>query len=433
MELQAIIHMGGVSPISDSTSLFFWLLAPLRAPAALKVLQAVDSLSHAQKLDLQSYLRLHLASQLQRFDSWPHAVTAIGSAAEAQQSVLPACPPLTADQEELKCRRQAISSLKRLPTRERWDALVTTAARFREVLLIEAGALSTPKPISVSQLSRTHQRIPESFWERLIEAVLAEITPAMAPGAMPDVGPVRAVDASVFRVPESFHWATYKDGLQAAKILVEYDVVSGLVKAPILTAGSVHEVLTIRTLPKQPGTTYLVDRGFWAFSDFDDYCRDKIYFVTRCKENTQIARLTSYSVPVDSDVITDEEVVLGTGTNRMEHSVRMITVRGEGDTLVQLITNRFDLTAHMVGELYRHRWQIELFFRWLKHHFKTLHFFGHTRQAVYAQIAAAFLAHILLVHRYRQLRYRGGLLEFARRVEVGLFAPVPLAWTRIVA
>ncbi len=428
-----MFHMGGVSPILDSTSLFVWLLAPLSTPAALKVLQAVDSLSHAQKLDLQSYLRLHLVSQLQQFDSWPHAVTAIGSVAAAQQTVLPACPPLTADQQEHKRRRQAIASLKRLPTRERWGPLVTTAAGFREAPLVEAEALSAPKPISVSQLSRTHQRIPESFWEKLIEAVLAEITTAMTPGVMPDVGPVRAVDASVFRVPESFQWATYKDGLQAAKILVEYDVVSGLVKAPILTEGSVHEARTGRTLPKQPGTTYLIDRGFWAFTDFDDYCHKGIYFVTRCKENAQIARLTSYPVPPDSAVIADEEVVLGRGIKRMEHSVRLVTVSGEDGTPVQFVTNRFDLPAHLIGQLYRNRWQIELFFRWLKHHFKTLHFFGHSRQAVYAQIAAAFLAHILLVHRYRQLRYRGGLLEFARRVEVGLFAPVPTAWVRIAS
>lgn len=417
----------------DSTPLLIWLLAPLRAPAALKVLQAVGSLSRAQKLDLESYLRLHLVCQLQQFDSWPHAVTAIGCAPEAQQTVLPACLPLTADEHERNRRRQAIALLKRLPAGERWDPLVTTVTGFREAVRFEPGALSAPKPISVSQLSRAHPRVPESLWADLIETVLAEITPATGQSEMPDVGPVRAVDASVFRVPESLLWATYQDGLQAAKILVEYDVMTALVQSPILTEGSIHEARTVRTLPKQPGTTYLFDRGFWSFTDFDGYCRDGIYFVTRCKENAQIARLTSYPVPIDSDVIADEEVVLGRGTKRMEHSVRLVTVPGEDGTPVQFVTNRFDLPAHLVGQLYRHRWQIELFFRWLKHHFRTVRFFGHTRQAVYAQIAAAFLAHILLVHRYRQLQYRGGLLEFARRVEVGLFAPVPSAWARITA
>ncbi|MDZ7379351.1 MAG: hypothetical protein ONB06_08390, partial [candidate division KSB1 bacterium] len=74
-----------------------------------------------------------------------------------------------------------------------------------------------------------------------------------------------------------------------------------------------------------------------------------------------------------------------------------------------------------------------LFFRWLKHHFRTTRFFGQSPQAVYAQIAAAFLAHILLMYRYRQLRYRGGLLEFARLVSLRLFAPVPDRWLRIAA
>lgn len=128
------------------------------------------------------------------------------------------------------------------------------------------------------------------------------------------------MDASAFRVPESLQWATYTDGLQAAKIWVEY---------------------------KQPGTTYLFDRGFWSFTDFDGYCRDGIYFVTRCKDTAHITRLTSYPVPADSDVIADQEVVFGRGIKRKEHSVRLVTVRGEDGTRVQFVTNRFDLPVRM--------------------------------------------------------------------------------------
>lgn len=177
---------------------------------------------------------------------------------------------------------------------------------------------------------------------------------------MPDVGTVRAVDASLFRVPPSFAWAKYQDDIQAAKILVEYDVVTAQVQAPILTEGSVHEVRTVRTLPKQPDTTYLWDRGFWSFADFDDYCHRGIYFVTRSKENTLMASLTAYPVAPGSSVVADQEVVLGAGAKRMEHSVRLVTVRGEDGSQVQLVTNRFDLPAHVIGQLYRHRWQIEL-------------------------------------------------------------------------
>lgn len=293
---------------------------------------------------------------------------------EAQQSVLPACPPLTADQAELKRRRHLLASLKRLPTAERWSQLVTTAEGFRNEPGPESDSCSTPRPISVSQLSRTNQRIPAAVWKDLIEVVLAEVASDTGIGEMADVGRVRTVDASLFRVPSSFKWAKYQEELQAAKILVEYDVVTALVQAPILTEGSVHEATTVRTLPKQPGTTYLWDRGFWSFTDFDEYCHKGIYFVTRCKENTVIAPLTSYPVPPGSNAVADQEVVLGRGVHRMEHSVRLVTVRGEDGTPFQLVTNRFDLPAHVIGQLYRHRWQIELFFRWLKHHFRTLRF-----------------------------------------------------------
>lgn len=340
----------------DCTSLFLWLLSPLRNPAAQNVLEGIGTLGRAQKLDVEAYLRIHLASQLQQYSSWHHAVTAVGAMPEAQQSVLPACVPLTADQAERKRRRQAFASLKRLPTTERWGQLVTTAEGFRHEPVPESDPCSTPRPISVSQLSRANQRIPAAVWQDLVKVVLAEVASDTGTGEMADVGRVRAVDASLFRVPSSFKWAQYQEELQAAKILVEYDVVTALVQAPILTEGSVHEATTVRTLPKQPGTTYLWDRGFWSFTDFDEYCHKGIYFVTRCKENTVIAPLTSYPVPPGSNVVADQEVVLGRGAKRMEHSVRLVTVRAEDGTLVQFVTNRFDLSAHVVGRLYRDRW-----------------------------------------------------------------------------
>ncbi len=432
MELPAIEYTGGASPISHSTPVLAWLLAPLRAPDALKVLKAADFLCRARMLDLESFLRTHLVSQLQQFGSWHHAVTALASIPAAQPLVLPACPPLTAEQEERKRRRHQIAHLKNLPSGERWHPLVRTIQGWHSGPA-ETTATAIVKPISVSQLSRANQQIPSSLWKGLIEAVLAAVSPAMGCGEMPDVGPVRAIDASLFRVSSSFAWARYQPELQAAKILVEYDVVTALVQAPILTEGRVHEATTVRTLPKQPGTTYLWDRGFWSFADFDDYCRRGVYFVTRCKENTVVAPLTAYPVPAHSSIVADEEVVIGNGVKRMEHSVRLVTVRGEDDSTFRLVTNRFDLPAHVISSLYRNRWRIELFFRWLKHYFPTRRFFGQSQEAVYAQIAAAFIAHILLVHRHRQLGYRGSLLEFARCVAAQLFAPVPTAWLQATA
>ena len=303
-------------------------------------------------------------------------MTAIASTPAAQPIVLPACPPPTAEQEERKHRRQQIARLKRLPSGERWDPLVTTFPSWHNRPPSGTTATAIAKPISVSQLSRANQQIPPSLWKGLIDAVLATVSPAMGSGEMPDVGPVRAIDASIFRVPASFQWARFRSELQAAKILVEYDVVTALVQPPTLSEGCVHEAGTVRTLPKHPGTTYLWDRGFWSFADFDDYCQRKIYFVTRCREDTAIARLTAYPVPAHSGIIADEEVVIGMRVHRMEHSVRLVTARGEAGRPFGLVTNRFDLPAAVISTLYRNRWQIELFFRWLKHHFPTRRFFG---------------------------------------------------------
>ncbi len=98
--------------------------------------------------------------------------------------------------------------------------MVTTLQGMRNRPLSETGVCSVAKPISVSQLSRANQRIPAFPGRGLIEAVLAVVSPAAGSVKMPDVGPVRAIDASLFRVPPSFHWAKYQSELQAAKILV---------------------------------------------------------------------------------------------------------------------------------------------------------------------------------------------------------------------
>lgn len=425
-------YTGGVGPLSQFTPLFDWLLAPLRAPEVRRVLGGTDFLACAQKLDLQAFLQMHLVAQLQRYDSWHHTVAMMGAVPFAQETILPLCPPPSPDQEELKRRRQQIARLKRYPPQERWGKTVTALAQFRQQTPPPTD-LSPPRPISVSQLSRANRRVPVSFWKDLIDAVLAVVTPEMGNPQMPGVGPVRAVDASLFRVPSTFPWARYQKEIQAVKIVVEYDVVTTLVQAPWLTEGYVHDDRAARHLPKQPGTTYIRDRGFWHFAELDRECRQGIYFVTRCKANTVAARLRSNPVSPGSNVLADEEVVIGKGAKRMEHSVRLITVVTEDGSLLRLVTNRFDLPAEVIAHLYRCRWHIELFFRWLKHHFRTRRFFGRSREAVYAQIAAAFVVHILLVYRQRQLGYRGSLLDFARHVSAGPFSPVPTAWAQIAA
>lgn len=174
--------------MSRSTSLLAWLLAPLRAPDAMKVLEAADFLPRARKLVLESFLRTHLVSQLQQYGSWHHTVAAIASAPAAQPIVLPACPPPTDEEEERKHRRQQIARLKSLHTQKRWHPLVTTFQGWRNKPPSATAATAIAKPISVSQLSRANQQIPPSLWKGLIEAVLGAVSSAMGCGEMPDVG-----------------------------------------------------------------------------------------------------------------------------------------------------------------------------------------------------------------------------------------------------
>lgn len=396
-----------------------------------QVLNQVGYLSDAQKLSLEALVQIHLACQLGQYRSWPHAVTMVGCTPGAQAAVLPTCPPPDPNERERQSRRKRIAELKKLPVEQRWSEVAALFQRWQQQP--QPPVLPPSPPISESQLSRSNRRVLPTFWSELVEVVVAEVTAAIGPAEMPGVGPVRAVDATVFSLPSSCQWATFRKEWNAVKVLAEYDVITALVQTPIITKGVVHEAKTFRKRPKEPGVTYLFDRGFLDYAEFDEHCRRGVYFVTRCKENTVIAPLTSYPVPSGSNVVADQEVVLGGENSHMQHSVRLITVQLDDGSCLRLITNRFDLPAATIALLYRHRWQIELFFRWLKHHFKTLRCFGRSEPAIHAQIYAACLAHTLLVFRYHQLGYRGSLLQFSRHVTAGLFAPVDPSWEKAAA
>ncbi|MCY9670818.1 transposase, partial [Paenibacillus alginolyticus] len=121
--------------------------------------------------------------------------------------------------------------------------------------------------------------------------------------------------------------------------------------------------------------TYLMDRGYLDYGKYDNYCKLGIRFVSRLKNNALIEEVEELPVAARSNILRDEKVILGKGKKRM--------------------TNRFDLSAAEIGDLYRSRWEIETFFRWVKQHLKLTRFYGTSEQAVINQIWICLIAYCL--------------------------------------
>ncbi|BBH21762.1 hypothetical protein Back11_31070 [Paenibacillus baekrokdamisoli] len=135
----------------------------------------------------------------------------------------------------------------------------------------------------------------------------------------------------------------------------------------------------------------MFDRGYVDYAAYDRFCMNQIFFVTRLKNNAVIEPLLTYDLPPNSTVSLDEKIRVGTQQKRMKHPLRMVqTVDSEGNLLF-LLTNRFDLTADEIGEMYRSRWAIETFFKWMKQHIKIKTFYGTSENAVMNQVWMALI------------------------------------------
>lgn len=139
------------------------------------------------------------------------------------------------------------------------------------------------------------------------------------------------------------------------------------------------------------------------------------------KKNAVIEPLHTYDLPQGSKVSLDEKVQIGTPQKRMKHPLRMIQTEDSEGNMLFLITNRFDLSADEIGEMYRSRWAIETFFKWMKQHIKIKSFYGTSENAVMNQVWIALIAFCLLIMIKQETGVKHKLLQIYRWLKVFLW------------
>ncbi len=142
---------------------------------------------------------------------------------------------------------------------------------------------------------------------------------------------------------------------------------------------------------------YVSDRGYFDYEQFDHMTDDDYFFVSRFRKNAVTRVLEPLELSEDSMVLPDEMILIGTTQNRAENAFRLIKVLDSKDNKLHLIINRFDLRADEMAELYKSRWAIELFFKWMKQHLNIKKFYGQSEQAVHHQVYVAMIVYCLNV------------------------------------
>jgi putative transposase len=232
---------------------------------------------------------------------------------------------------------------------------------------------------------------------------------------------VKILDATYLPVCESlFAWADFMPGRSAVKLHFLLDAAAGTPQEMRLTTGQVHELEVARKLHFAPGDLLLLDRGYVDFAWLYSLHQRGVGFVTRLPKNIRYRVEQENPVPADTEVRADQLVRLTTYHSRGRYPEPLRLVHYcDPETGKQYIflTNRPDLTALAVADLYRQRWQIETFFRWIKQNLKIKAFYGTSENAVLIQLWTALIAYLLLL--WIKLRSQVGwsILELTRLVQ----------------
>ena len=227
-----------------------------------------------------------------------------------------------------------------------------------------------------------------------------------------------------------FPWGKFRRHKSAVKLHTLLDVRGSIPTSVYVTGGQVHDVNLLDELLLEPGAFYLLDRGYVDFARLHLFTHACAVFVTRAKKNLQFSLRTSHPVDRSSGVRCDQIIRL-TGirtAQRYPHTLRRIVYfDAEKESRLTFLTNNFSLLPLVIAQLYRVRWQVELFFRWIKQHLRIKAFYGTSENAVKTQVWVALTAYVLVAIAKKQLGLEMSLYQILEILSVTIFEKTPIS------
>lgn len=235
-----------------------------------------------------------------------------------------------------------------------------------------------------------------------------------------------------------FPWAKFrkKKGAIKAHTLIDLD---GNIPAWIfITEGSVHDVNALDHLPVEAGAYYVMDKGYVDFKRLNRMTQESATWITRAKDNMKFKRLYSAVTDRSTGVICDQTIVLLGFYSKKDYPDKMRRIKykdAETNITYEFITNNFKTEAINICKLYKQRWQVELFFKWIKQNLRIKVFYGTSKNAVYTQIWIAISVYVLIAIIKKELNSKYSLNQILQILSVGVFEKIQLnqAFTRIGA
>jgi IS4 transposase len=221
-----------------------------------------------------------------------------------------------------------------------------------------------------------------------------------------------------------FPWATFRKRKGAVKLHTLLDLRGNIPTFTYISDGKLHDVNVLDILPLEPGAFYVMDRGYVDFERLYAITQAAAFFVTRAKSNLKFRRLYSRQVDRATGMICDQTIVLTGPISKKDYPEKLRRIKyndpQSGKTLV-FLTNNFTLPTLTIAQLYRSRWQVELFFKWIKQNLRIKTFYGTSENAVKTQVWIAISVYVLVAIMKKQLRLQESLYTILQILSVTSF------------
>ena len=285
------------------------------------------------------------------------------------------------------------------------------------------------KPIAKTTLATANQNRDFRIFEEFAFYMMTQAREKRATDIFKLGGKVYAFDSTTIPLCLSvFWWAKFRKKKGGVKAHVLYDLEAQVPAFYHITTASVYDSKAMPEIPYETGAYYVFDRGYNNFLELYRIQRMESFFVVRAKSNLQY-RCVRWKRRMPKNILTDAEIELTVYKSRKDYPENLRLVRyydEEQDREFMFLTNAMDLTAQQIADLYKNRWQIELFFKWLKQHLKIKKFWGTTENAVRIQISAAITAYCLVAIVQHDMQLKRSTYEVLQILNISLTDKTPL-------
>lgn len=243
-------------------------------------------------------------------------------------------------------------------------------------------------------------------------------------------GAVYALDSTVIELClATFKWAYFELGKSAVKIHTQLDLRGNIPSFFLITKAKTHDINFLDVLEFELGAFYIMDRGYFDFERLWKINQAKAYFVIRAKKSISYERMYSQEVDRSNGLRCDQIIRLKNFYSKKHYPEKLRRIKyydKETNHYYVYLTNNFEVDAKKIADLYKQRWQIELFFKWIKQHLKIEVFWGYSANAVKTQICIALCTFLMVAIIKKKLGIKRNLYDILQILSVALFEKTPI-------